>query len=68
MNCSPGHVVLAMKIPHLHKLVPEKMKIEDRVKINSSDTVRWYARVIVKLVPSLIIPPRSPLPLLRYEG
>ena len=68
MNCSPGHVVLAMKIPHLHKLVPEKMKIEDRVKIDSSDTVRWYERVIVKLVPSLTIPSRSPLPLLRYEG
>lgn len=68
MNCSPRHVVLAMKIPHLHKLVPEKMKIEGRVKIDSSDTVRWYERVIVKLVPSLTIPPRSPLPLLRYEG
>ncbi|KAK2553030.1 Glutamate receptor ionotropic [Acropora cervicornis] len=38
LNCSPRHVVLAMKIPHLHKLVPEKMKIEDRVKMNSSDT------------------------------
>ncbi|XP_015751874.1 PREDICTED: glutamate receptor ionotropic, kainate 3-like [Acropora digitifera] len=38
LNCSPRHVVLAMKIPHLHKLVPEKMKIEDRMKINRSDT------------------------------
>ena len=68
MNCSPRHVVLAMKIPHLHKLDPGKMKIADRLKINSSDTVRWYERAIVKLVPPLTIPPPSPLPLLRYEG
>ena len=67
MNCSPRHVVLAMKIPNLHKLDPGKMKIADRVKINSSDTVRWYELAIVKLVPPLTIPP-SPLPLLRYEG